>query len=50
MVNKNNIAMAFADLKANDKDLIMFTITNVRLEMEGHQVKINPEKVEFKPL
>ena len=38
MVNKKKLAMIFKELRADDKDLIMFTITDVRLVGAGHQV------------
>ena len=37
-MNKKKLAMIFKELRADDKDLIMFTITDVRLVGAGHQV------------
>ena len=37
-MNKKKLAMIFNELRADDKDLIMFTITDVRLVGAGHQV------------
>ena len=38
VVNKDKLAMLFKELRAVDKDLIMFTITDVKLVRGGHQV------------
>ena len=37
-MNKDKLAMNFKELNADDKDLIMFTITDVKLVRKGHQV------------
>ena len=38
MVNKSSIAKLFKTLELDDKDLIMFTITNLNLEKRSQQV------------
>ena len=38
MMNRARKAKSFPELEFEDKDLIMFTITNLRLEKEDHQV------------
>ena len=38
MVNKSSIAKLFKTLELDDKDLIMFTITNLDLEKRSQQV------------
>ena len=37
-MNKDNEAIGFQKLEVNDKDLVMFTITNLRLEKRKEQV------------
>ena len=43
VVNREKLAMLFEELGANDKDLIMFTITEVKLKNKGHQVHMTIE-------